>query len=249
MRSDCKASESSCRLPHSSGLFPGSGFTLIELLIVVAIIAILAAISVPNLLEAQNRSKVVRTISDMRSLGLAVASYSVDYNGPPRPNNHPGASTGVIMIYNMHPFDPASSSTWMGRMLTTPVEYISRIPGDYWNTRMIRESSHSRWGWDYEMSFLGTYVPNMTAELHGSGYTWKDWWEIEFMASQGYTEPDGDFRYAFYSAGPDLAWWNTDPDGSGPLGAEFFYDPTNGTISPGDLWYFSHRGNIPSLAR
>jgi len=40
-------------------------FTLIELLIVVAIIAILSAIAVPNFLEAQTRSKVSRTQADM----------------------------------------------------------------------------------------------------------------------------------------------------------------------------------------
>ncbi len=50
-------------------------FTLIEILIVVAIIAILAAIAVPNFLEAQVRSKVSRTKSDMRSVATALESY------------------------------------------------------------------------------------------------------------------------------------------------------------------------------
>ena len=47
-------------------------FTLIELLIVVAIIAILAAIAVPNFLEAQIRAKVSRVLSDQRSLATAM---------------------------------------------------------------------------------------------------------------------------------------------------------------------------------
>ena len=56
------------------------GFTLIELLIVVAIIGIIAAIAIPNLLNAIDRGKQKRTMADMRSLGTAVESYAVDNN-------------------------------------------------------------------------------------------------------------------------------------------------------------------------
>src|SRR6478736_2329222 len=60
-------------------------FTLIELLIVVAIIAILAAIAVPNFLEAQVRAKASRAKSDMRTAITAIEAYAVDAGKYPVP--------------------------------------------------------------------------------------------------------------------------------------------------------------------
>ena len=57
-----------------------NGFTLIELLIVVAIIGIIAAIAIPNLLNAIDRSKQKRTMADMRSIGTSCEEYSIDNN-------------------------------------------------------------------------------------------------------------------------------------------------------------------------
>lgn len=56
------------------------GFTLIELLIVVAIIGIIVAIAIPNLLNAIQRAKQKRTMGDMRTIGTAAEAYAVDYN-------------------------------------------------------------------------------------------------------------------------------------------------------------------------
>ncbi|HZI94097.1 MAG TPA: prepilin-type N-terminal cleavage/methylation domain-containing protein [Patescibacteria group bacterium] len=63
-----------------SNLRKRTGFTLIELLIVVAIIGIIAAIAIPNLLNAIDRGKQKRTMADTRAIGTAVESYAVDTN-------------------------------------------------------------------------------------------------------------------------------------------------------------------------
>ena len=92
------------------------GFTLIELLIVVAIIAILAAIAVPNFLEAQVRSKVARAKSDERTYCLAFESYMIDNNTKP-----PLDFIDVETIFKLAQYKRAMSYN----RLTTPVAYIT----------------------------------------------------------------------------------------------------------------------------
>jgi prepilin-type N-terminal cleavage/methylation domain-containing protein len=78
-------------------------FTLIELLIVVAIIGILAAIAVPNFINAQMRAKLAGTYSDLRIYAEAAIIYRND-NGA---------------------FHPHSDRYDQQRYLTTPVAYLN----------------------------------------------------------------------------------------------------------------------------
>jgi general secretion pathway protein G len=73
------------------------GFTLIELLIVVAIIGIIAAIAIPNLLNAIDRSKQKRTMADMRSIGTACEEYAIDNQFYPNTAGTRAAMTTAIV--------------------------------------------------------------------------------------------------------------------------------------------------------
>ncbi len=93
-----------------------TAFTLIELLIVVAIIGILAAIAVPNFINAQIRAKVAKAESEMRSITSALETYRVDNGIYPPWKLSDGTNKNPINLR----FIP----------LTTPVSYMSSIPQD-----------------------------------------------------------------------------------------------------------------------
>jgi prepilin-type N-terminal cleavage/methylation domain-containing protein len=58
------------------------GFTLVEIMIVVAIIALLAAIAVPNFLRSRKRSQATQVLEDLRQIDSAVDQYAIEYNQP-----------------------------------------------------------------------------------------------------------------------------------------------------------------------
>lgn len=95
-----------------------SGFTLIELLIVVAIIGILAAIAVPNFLNAQIRAKVSRVKTDIRALAQAHEMYYLDNNTYP-PESEDNIFTGMRSRSEAGLF-----------FLTSPIPYMSSLPRD-----------------------------------------------------------------------------------------------------------------------
>jgi prepilin-type N-terminal cleavage/methylation domain-containing protein len=56
------------------------GFTLVEIMIVVAIIALLAAIAVPNFLRSRKRSQATQILEDMRIIDAAIDLYAIEHN-------------------------------------------------------------------------------------------------------------------------------------------------------------------------
>ncbi|HPK01464.1 MAG TPA: prepilin-type N-terminal cleavage/methylation domain-containing protein [Candidatus Sumerlaeota bacterium] len=119
--------------------FRRQGFTLIELLIVVAIIAILAAIAVPNFLEAQTRAKVSRVRSDQRTIGLGLESYFVDYSKYPNSSLFIGESNQTVPWQ----IQPVFRWATVGGLieLTTPISYLTRYPPDVFDIKAPWTSS------------------------------------------------------------------------------------------------------------
>lgn len=154
----------------------GKGFTLIELLIVVAIIGILAAIAVPNFLNAQIRAKVSRAQSDLRSLGTAIQMYGLDNNVFP---GGEGLWASGMPWWQKH--------SYRYHQLTTPISYMSSIPIDPFQTNEPQRLN-SELGdiWDGAYVYDEARRPGggkETMELYGPG-----------------------FQFAARSPGPALNW-------------------------------------------
>lgn len=190
-------------------------FTLIELLIVVAIIAILAAIAVPNFLEAQMRSKISRCKNDMRSMAVAMEAYDVEFN------RYPLDGWG----YNHLPAPRPATPPILLKVLTTPVAYMTSLPQDIFKRGSTDvERAYLYYGQDDTL-----FVENPANGIFAWAAPWaphKHLWGIETFGPDQVNNSGTALRWSLeaviFRSGPN-----------GPYGS--IYDATNGTISRGDI--------------
>ena len=162
-----------------------AGFTLIELLIVVAIIGILAAIAVPNFMNAQIRAKVAKANSEMRSLGTAVEMYRLDNNVYPCDGQEPNCKWDWV------------TQSWR---LTSPIAYIASLPIDPW-------AKDTPWG----DKAVQHYWYN-TLEGYGTARASSRQTSVKGRNNvRLFDPPRNSFRFAFVSPSTDKCWNGINP--------------------------------------
>ncbi len=211
------------------------GFTLIELLIVVAIIGILAAIAVPNFLNAQIKAKVSRSYSDMRSTLTAIEQLRLD--------------KGVLLVdfwdddttwgrdriaetFNGVGNRPEASRRQLDVLapLTSPISYMSSVPKDPFAPKSLQDASggHSE---RFGISGNDVYYYADNDPKNPSG---------DYGGTQ-YDPPleEGDYMMMAFAPAAEEMY-----GGSNGIRYGVPYDASNGIVSIGDIMMRSGGGPV-----
>ena len=88
------------------------GFTLIELMVVIAIIAILAAILIPNFMHARAQSQTSACVANEKQIATAVEEYAVDHNGSYGSSGAVNSTLLGAAYLNTTPKDPVNGALY-----------------------------------------------------------------------------------------------------------------------------------------
>ena len=214
------------------GRLRNRGFTLIELLIVVAILGILAAIAVPNFLNAQTRAKVSRCLSDEKSLATAVQSFTLDRNMMLVDIRDDDTPIGVSRIQDDFDFVGMNGNSGNRNNLavlsplTTPVSYMASLPVTPFipkGVSVIKSGNNEAWGrvgndvyayWDND--------PQISTPWSVSNNDWNLSGVFRYLPSW---EP---WDFILISFGPGMK--------GATLNSGVPYTSTNGLNSRGEIW-------------
>jgi type II secretion system protein G len=195
-----------------------NAFTLIELLIVVAIIAILAAIAVPNFLEAQVRAKVSRAKTDMRTIAVGLESYRVDQNHYPRDRTWWQSAES-----------PVNNGDMALTRLTTPVAYLAAVPSNVFpnETDNRLNAPQYRYFAEHWLEVVTEGAGSNPLFVKSTSFVWSlvstgpnrisNFGEHLIFGKETFEQ-----KYPSY-----LPSWNAGPAA--------IYDPSNGSVSVGDI--------------
>jgi general secretion pathway protein G len=211
------------------------GFSLIELIVVVGIIALLAAIAMPNYNNAMVRSKVARFKGDCKACETAIETYAVDYNSYPLSDRFPVQTK----VSGWDTWPTFAGGGYLSRRLTTPNAYLAKLPRDIFDNKedadgriptrtVYRYSSDSQNRDIYNSSGKQNYVSWVYAELKDD--------------RTHYDKRPSTAIWMLNSAGPDADRDHGETRNTGTGGntgsRPVQFDPTNGTNSDGDLFMF-----------
>lgn len=104
------------------------GFTLIEMMIVVAIIAILVSILVPNLMRARSQAQTAACEGNLKEIATALELYETDHDTYPQSGNVDASNTDLLPYVQQVPVDPAAGP---GKPYTFAVTTPDNGPASY----------------------------------------------------------------------------------------------------------------------